>query len=893
MLFQARLAVIGISLFGLSLLELLVTADASAQIRPDRSLPNRSVVPPNCRDCEITGGTSAGSNLFHSFRQFSIPAGGRAYFNQAADVQNIFARVTGSSRSVINGILQANGSANLFLLNPNGITFGRNAALNLGGSFFATAADSVRFADQTQFSASQPQPLLTLSVPTGLQFGSQPGDLISRASLAVRPQQTLSFSANGITLNRSSLLANSGSIALGSVAPLGLVTLMPNRASFRLGYAGQNFSDIAIVNGSVINTDGIPNSATIGQQQGGTAQLRGQNIQLATGSSLYSVTYAGQGGSQRLTASRRLSLNSAVVGTLAQARGRAGNIQVQADQLRLETGADRSFLASQTLAGSAGDAGDLSIRARQIELSDGSRLEASTFGTGRGGNLVIQAETLIVSGFYPRISDFNNDRRPEQIGEVPSGISVQSERFGGAEAGDAGRLTIQTERLLVQAGGSISTATFAGGNGGSLRLRAGEIRLAGVSPAATASQYRSGIFVSAEPGATGSVGQLNLTANQLSLTDRAQISARNRGAGQPGAAQLQLNQLTLQGGSEISASTEGSGQGGRLTVQANSVRLSGTGSLQSQRLPSSLSAVSAQSASGQAGNLQINADSLTVRDSAVVAVSGEGSGAAGNLTIAADQIRLNQGSLAASTQAGSGAEIRLQDADLILLQNHSQISARAFNQADGGNIQIQAPEGYLIAGANQNNDVIANAAAGNGGEITASLRGLLGLAERRSMPPNLTNDIDASSEAGAQGIVNITEPDIDPSQGIVELPANLVDAASLIAQACAAGRVAAARSSSPDQTASERPSEFVITGRGGLPSSPADPRDEDAILTDWATARSAHPATRHPLPPQPAPPITEAQSWVKDKQGNVVLLAAADSPPPLRYSLPCAASLPD
>src|ERR687885_2440048 len=215
------------------------TLPVQAQIVPDSTLPTPSVVTPNGSTLTITGGKQVGTNLFHSFGQFSVLTGQTAYFNNDLSVQNILTRVTGGNISTIDGLIQANSTANLFFINPNGIIFGPNAQLNIGGSFIASTANSIKLADGSEFSATNPQapPLLAINVPIGLQFGSNPGSIVNQSQasstiplppldtpipiptnvgLQVRPGQTLALVGGDLILDSGNLTAFQGEIQLGS-----------------------------------------------------------------------------------------------------------------------------------------------------------------------------------------------------------------------------------------------------------------------------------------------------------------------------------------------------------------------------------------------------------------------------------------------------------------------------------------------------------------------------------------------------------------------------------------------------------------------------------------------------------------------------------------------------
>ncbi|MEO0935536.1 MAG: filamentous hemagglutinin N-terminal domain-containing protein, partial [Cyanobacteria bacterium J06641_2] len=163
-------------LISISSINSFLQASVNAQVVEDGTLPTRVQTTDNLNFNidSINNQNRVGGNLFHSFKEFSIPTGGSAIFNNSTDVVNIINRVTGGNISNIDGLIKASGNANLFLINPAGIVFGKNARLDIGGSFFGSTAESIKFADDIEFSAIDitTKPLLTINVPLGLQMGS-------------------------------------------------------------------------------------------------------------------------------------------------------------------------------------------------------------------------------------------------------------------------------------------------------------------------------------------------------------------------------------------------------------------------------------------------------------------------------------------------------------------------------------------------------------------------------------------------------------------------------------------------------------------------------------------------------------------------------------------------
>lgn len=331
---------------------------------------------------------------------------------------------------------------------------------------------------------------------------------------------------------------------------------------------------------------------------------------------------------------------------------------------------------------------------------------------------------------------------------------------------------------------------------------------------------------------------------------------------------VDANTLEVTNGGQILTSAFSSGRAGNISVNAtNSVTLSGSDPTFSNRLAqfgpeivtpdSSASGLFARTQdAGTAGNLTITTGQLQVLDGAEVTVDGQ-SGIAGNLTATAQAILLDQGKLTSVTGAGDGGNIRLQVQDLLLMRDNSLISAEALRAANGGNVNIDAD--LIVAVPSENSDIVADAFEGNGGNINITASGIFGL-EFREQQLVQSSDITASSEFGVDGVVEINTPDVDPSRGLVNLPDVPVN--TEVAQACQPG-------------GSHQQSEFVITGRGGLPPNPGSALSTDAVMVDLVTLNpevdtSTSAVSANPTSPTPAR-IVEATGWVIDANGDVIL----------------------
>lgn len=714
----------------------------------------------------------------------------------------------------------------LFLFDSSGNLLAENddALIDAGSSTGRNSFISYTFATPDRyivgvgryFSSADQGMIIGDPVPTGSSYTLQ----VSLENRIVNPNPS-QFSG---LFAQSSGLAPAGSIDLQAET-----LTVEDRGRVTVNSAGTARAGNLTVDAAEVFLDRGFLTAETEAGRGGNIRLENLEIlDMRRSSQITASTQSGVGGDLFIEASDRISLrgNSRLASEAFLTGGQAGSLRLVTDDLLITRGSRATVSARSTAT-----AGNLIIRAEDVRLDDGI-LSAET-EAGQGGNIFLQG-----------LDTLELDNRSRISASTRSGIG--------------GDLEISArDRISLRRGSRLESEAFLeGAQSGSLSLLTGDLTIAGGSRATVSAR------------STATAGDLTIDADTISL-DRGFITAETE-AGRGGNIRLQnLESLELTSGSAISASTQG-GRGGRLFVDADEILLSDRSILSSE----------ATLRTGRAGDLRINTDILRVEGRSRVTVSND-LGFAGSMSIQARQIYLNNGQLEARTgrsqEGEQGANIELRGLELLVLQNQSLISAQALRRANGGNLIVDAADGFIVAGVasagSNGSDIIANAVLGQGGQIDIAALGVLNLEERPAIPGNGTNDIDASSDFGLSGTVTITRPDIDPSQGLVELPVEIVDASQLVSQSCQAG--------STDDLG-----EFVITGRGGLPPNPLEPIDPSDVLTDLVTVEEADgspppaPGTGEQLVPYiPPTEIIEAQGWTIGANGEVILTASASTPP--------------
>jgi filamentous hemagglutinin family protein len=728
-----------------------------------------ALVGPNFSVTDTLGATR-GNNLFHSFAQFNLKVGETATFTGPANIQNILSRVTGGNPSSINGTIRSDiVGANFFLINPSGVIFGPNAAVNVTGSFAATTADYLKLADGAQFLASlgaDDSGLSTAPVSAFGFLGASSGSIAGQqAILKVSNGKAITLVGGDILLDGGAVQAPGGQLNLVSVQSAGEVPVNPTSlgtADFKAAFPQQG--QINLQNTALLDASG---------PGGGRIVIRGGRLTVDDSkiASNTTGTTAGQGIDIAVVNDLDLINGGQITSLSTTGNGIGGNINLSAESIRMDGGGRVDQIGNPAtqistasgdpfLGGGTAKGGDIVIQTGSLELVNSAQISSAAGGAGNAGRIEITAESVRLEASPTAITQITGNTwfGGGTAGDIVihagtldmlNGATILAASFG---SGKAGIIDLNARSVNLLSGAIITAASFASGNGGNVQVTADSILIDGQDTLTGGPDLLTGIqavttsLFSPTPG-----GTIHITAGSLELEHNASLFTTSIGLGPGGNISVDAGSVTLGTGSSIRASGEAAGPAGKISIHANN-------------------------------NLLLSGNS-TVSTSALQSSGGD------ILVDAGNEIQLTDSQITAQAGPGGGGNITLMAPSLIYLLN-SALTAQA--EGDGGNLTID-PVFFVM----NNSALISKSSSANGGNITILSDYFF----------QSGSTIDASAPFGLPGTVSVSAPQVDLSGSLVGLPNELFDVSTLLRPDCGV-RLAGDVSS------------FVVLGRGGLPVQP-------------------------------------------------------------------------
>jgi filamentous hemagglutinin family protein len=548
----------------------------------------------------ITGGLTKGQTTFHSFTDFSVPTNGQANFANPVGNRDIITRVTGNSFSDINGIVNTNG-ANFFLINPNGITFGTGAQLNVGRAFVGSTANGINLVDANGrtliFGTNQSGDALLKVAPNvlfnvaSLNIGTGSGAINNFGTLQTpNDSQYIGLIGGNVNVNGGKIIAPGGRVDIGGLNTEGVVSVNSDGLVFNTTTSVR--SDVTITNGSSVSVRAKSTLNPVDPVFFPNATSPGSSINISA--NRIEVSKSGERYTSRPNdgkVNRELGgLDAGLDVDSGTKTGTIGNISLNATgDILIQRAALFNLVRSRT----QGTGGGIKLVGNNITVTDKSEISADLYGSGSGGDVYIQAlgNFSLVEPTPPDLID-----RPEfaesviaastygggksgRVTIAAGGNAVVSDRNTIASTveangiGDSSGIKIDAGTLQVLNGGEILTAaapstTNAQGNAGDIDITTtGDITISGSkSPGAFRDRNDAYIPLSSIASSSfrsGKAGKVTVTTpGKLTVTNRAAIRSQivENGSGVSGGISINAGELILANFSQISSSLGTYGQ---------------------------------------------------------------------------------------------------------------------------------------------------------------------------------------------------------------------------------------------------------------------------------------------------------------------------------------------
>ena len=659
-------------------------------------------------------------------------------------------------------------------MNPNGIVFGENARLDIGGSFLATSAESMKFSDGSEFSATNPQskPLLTINVPMGLQFASNPGSVsVSGSNLQVNSDRNLAFVGGNVLVDGGKLVAPSGFVELAGVTGENTIGLFPNGNFFTLNFAqGLPLADVSLSNQAQVNVlssrggNIIVNAANLNMSgesqlltgisgvgspktQAGDIKINATGIvDLASGSEILNqveTNAVGNSGNININAESLSLSNNSSIAASTTGQGNAGNLTINTGSLSAFEG---SFLAAS--ANGSGDAGDININANDGVLLDrAATVFTDVTGMGKGGEINIKSGLLTVTNASKLDSGTSGIGDAGDITFNTNSLSVtnNSEAIASTSGvGNAGNLTFNTDSLLVNNESFLAASANGRGNAGNITINAnGEVTFDNGAKLYTDVNQ---LPFNNNTEIKGDGGDIEINSGSLLVRNGAQLITSTSGIGNAGNIIINTDLLLVNNESFLAASANGRGDAGNITINnANGEVIFDNGAklyTDVNQLPFSNNT----EIKGDGGDIEIKSGSLLVRNGAQVITSTSGIGDAGNITINTGSLSVTENAFlaaGANGQNGNAGNINITASDGVLLDRAAAVYTNVTGMGKGGEINIKS--GFLTV-TNASKLDSGTSGIGDAGDITFNTNSL-----------SVTNNSEAiASTSGVGNAGNLT-----------------------------------------------------------------------------------------------------------------------------------------
>jgi filamentous hemagglutinin family protein len=594
-----------------------------------------------------------------------------------------------------------------------------NGDMTLSGGRIATAAEGDGRAGDVILNAKNLE-ITDGGILSAMSYGdAQSGDIsvTARDSLRISGgnfQNMLSANAEG-SGNAGNISVHAGTLEVGNN---GLISAVAKKdgdsGNISIGANQADISDGGLV---ISSAYGSGQSGDISVDSLGSVNIIGYGKD----SSALSAAAYGDGDAGNISAKGKyLTLaNEGFITAAAHGTGHGGNVRLEADVMKITSGGSVTTGVS-----GAGNGGDISVTANEsISISgtgwrdNPSGLYANTEGTGNAGSIAISSKALNIS----------------DAGIVTSSTSGD---------GRGGNIAVTGDRLNLTQGGKIVAKTYAAGDGGEISVTAHD--------ALTISGESSGLYAVSDAESKGHAGNTTVSAKTLTIENKGVISGEAGGDGNGGDVTLTADDLKIDGGALVTTTTEGAGHGGDISIIVQN-----TASISGGEAPGGLTANTG--GSGDAGNIDISANLLTVKNKGVIFDQTYGTGRSGNITINVEQMEIGEeSSVSTDTRGGNhGGDISLTARNELTISGNSELSATTkgrLGPGDAGHIRISA--GVL----NVTDDGLINngtSGQGRGGDIDISA-GVLSISDDGLINNGTAGEGDGGNIVVSAGRINMS-----------------------------------------------------------------------------------------------------------------------------------------